>query len=197
MTDFKNVFFALLVCCIFSAQPANAQDTYTDKIIAPNMKRNLSGQSLAKGILEDNFIKGWASYAVTMTYNFGYNNYQQQLEQSAKHFTPEGWKNFLDALDEAKILEFVTKNKQFVATILTGEPVITGQGIESGIYTWHVTLPVETAYSNRVDLQKMAMNIELTIVRTDDKGNESGIGIKQWIAAVADETGPSAPDAAP
>ncbi|MBL1146902.1 MAG: DotI/IcmL/TraM family protein [Pseudomonadota bacterium] len=195
MTFLKTSLFALLACCVFFTQPANAQNPYADKIVAPNMKRDLTGKSLAQGLLDDNFIKGWASFAVTMTYNFGYNNYQQQLEASAKHFTPEGWKNFLAALDEAKILEFVIKNKQFVATMLIGEPIITHQGVnnENGLYTWEVTLPVETVYSNRIDLQKMNLDITLIIVRTADKGNESGIGIQQWIAAVAPEVGPSAP----
>ncbi|TNE26698.1 MAG: hypothetical protein EP349_09810 [Alphaproteobacteria bacterium] len=199
MKYFKSALFALLAFCVLSAQPAQAQDPYANKVVVPNMKRDLAGKSLAQGLLDDQFIKGWSSYAVTMTYNFGYNNYQQQLEQSAKHFTPEGWKNFLTALDEAKILEFVIKNKQFVATMLIGEPIITQQGVnnENGVYTWHVTLPVETVYSNRIDLQKMNLNIELTIVRTADKGNESGIGIQQWIAAAAAEIGPSpAADAA-
>lgn len=196
MTHFKIALFALLTCCIFSAQTANAQDPYADRIVAPNMKRDLSQKPLNQGVLEDNFIKGWASYAVTMTYNFGHNNYQQQLEQSAKHFTPEGWKKFLAALDEAKILEYVIENKKFVATVLIGDPVISRQGIESGIYTWHVTLPVKTAYASSGELQKMNLDIDLTIVRTSDKGNESGIGIQQWIAAAAPEIGPGVTDAA-
>jgi len=204
MTHFKTVLFSLFVVFTLltaSAGTANAQAAFDAtgnyKPVQPDIKRDLSGHPLTDGVLQPQFLKGWASLAVTETFNFGYNSYQKRLEQSAQYFTPEGWKNFLKALDEAQLLEFVVKNKQQVTTVLTGTPVVTSEGVENNVYTWHMELPVETAYAGDTNIETMPMIVSLTIVRTADKNSATGVGIQQWLATAVPTagTGATAPDA--
>lgn len=209
MTNFKKIFFSLFtifVLLVAGTGHAVAQAAFDPtgnyKPVQPDVKRDLSGRPLTEGVLQPQFLKGWASLAVTETFNFGYNSYQKRLEQSAKYFTPEGWKNFLQALDEAQLLEFVVKNKQQVTTVLTGAPVIAAEGVENNVYTWHVELPVETSYAGDTNIETMPMIVALTIIRTADKNSATGVGIQQWLAmpassADAPESPATAPDAAP
>lgn len=206
MTNFKTVLFSLFtIFALITASTGNAaaqapfDPTGNYKPVQPDIKRDLSGRPLTEGVLQPQFLKGWASLAVTETFNFGYNSYQRRLEQSSNYFTPEGWKNFLQALDEAKLLEFVVKNKQQVTTVLAGNPVITAEGIENNVYTWHMELPVETSYSGDTNIETMQMTVSLTIIRTADKNSATGVGIQQWLATAtpAAETGANRPDAAP
>ena len=205
MTHFKTTFlslFTILTLLVVNTGNAGAQAPFDPtgnyKPVQPDIKRDLSGRPLTEGVLQPQFLKGWASLAVTETFNFGYSSYQKRLEQSAKYFTPEGWKNFLQALDEAQLLEFVVKNKQQVSTVLTGTPTITSEGVENNVYTWHVDLPVETAYAGDTSIETMPMIVSLTIIRIADKNSATGVGIQQWLATAAKpaEIDPGTTDAA-
>ncbi len=134
-------------------------------------------------VLPDPFIKSWASQAVTEIFNFSHVDFRERLEAGAEYFNDTGWKNFLQALDDAKILEYVIQNNKAVMTVLTAEPVIAEQGVgEDGIHRWTVIIPVETTYIGKSEMNTIDMHITLTIVRSDLRDNTSGIAIQQWLA---------------
>ncbi|TVQ84877.1 MAG: hypothetical protein EA357_01960 [Micavibrio sp.] len=200
--DFSAVAFIFVFCiaAFLFSQTSAAETTEelpelqltpsedpTEHMPPPDLRRDLTEHGLHEPRLPDQFIKGWAAQSVTEVFNFSYSNFRQRLEAGAQHFNETGWKNFLQALDDAKILEYIIQNNQAVMTVLTAEPVIAEQGAgEDGIYRWTVILPVETTYIGDGNMQAMEMYVTLTVVRSNLRENTSGIAIQQWLAEARD-----------
>ncbi|MCK4608978.1 MAG: type IVB secretion system apparatus protein IcmL/DotI, partial [Gammaproteobacteria bacterium] len=80
----------------------------------------------------------WANRAAVAAYSYNFVNYRQALQQVQNEFTPDGWRNFEQALKNSRMLETVTAKKLVVSAVATGAPVILDRGVINGRYVWKV-----------------------------------------------------------
>ena len=124
-------------------------------------------------------IINWTNKAAVAAFNYDYKNYQQALGTASRYYTKSGWGNFMTALKASGNLDAVVKNQLTVIGQTTGTVQVVKEGVENGLYTWNVTVPIMVSYINAAKKIEQKGNANMTIVRTADNGLE--VGINQFI----------------
>jgi intracellular multiplication protein IcmL len=160
-TNVKHVFFA----------------TTSDGRIMPIVP--LNNAFISRGDLVS-----WVADVTKRVMQFGYHDYRLRLQDSAQHFTAEGWQTFTKALKDSRILESVDARKLVVDATIDGAPEVSREGEDAnGVYTWVVKVPMTIKYMGGQAPAEQRLDVTLTIVRVSTLERPRGIGISQWIAA--------------
>lgn len=175
------IVFLLLVAVNFNPEnnyfirlynSAGASDTTQDVPMIAMAEPNMSKPALLD----------WASQAATETLTFGFNDYSRRLPESARHFTKEGWVSFVKAIEKAKLLTAIEKNRQIVSAAPRATPTIVGEGLSNGQYVWQVEIPMMITTQLGAQKKDSASLIRLSIVRVPKSENPHGLGIQRWEA---------------
>src|SRR3990167_11287251 len=113
----------------------------------------------------------WVSEAIQNAFVYDFNNYDDQLKHAAKYFTTNGWKVFLDQLNNYANYNTVQTNKLFVNATPSGAPYIIRKGLLSGQYAWWVQMPVDINYTGYQSLPKKSLILQILIVRISTMNN--------------------------
>jgi len=125
----------------------------------------------------------WASTAAVAAYTYNYVNYRAELQAASEFFTPEGWDQFLRALNATNNLQAVKERRLIVSAVPTGAPVILQKGlVQTGRFAWQVRIPILVTFQNLNVFTQARYNITMLIQRVSTLNNPRGIGIAQYIA---------------
>lgn len=124
----------------------------------------------------------WANEAAVSTYSYNFVTYRKSLQDASDYFTQKGWKAFMNALKESRILDNVISKKLVVSAVATGAPIILTQGIIRKKYTWKVQIPMLVTYQSATQLKKQSLVVTMLISRTQKNIGNRSIGIYQFIA---------------
>jgi len=127
-------------------------------------------------------VVAWAAGRSQDVMRFGYSDFRQRLQSSARHFTPTGWESFTKAMKDARILEAVEARKLTVSLEIQAAPEVKKALEHDGVYTWYLQFPVEIKFDGQEPPQNISANLVLQIVRVSTLQNPDGISIEQWIA---------------
>ena len=129
----------------------------------------------------DAAIATWANRAAIAAYSYNFVNYRSELEAASGFFTPQGWRNFLQALKNSNNLEAVTQRKLIVSAVPTSSPIFLSKGLINGRYTWRVQMNILVTFQNPKEFSQQNNVITMLITRISTLNSPRGIGISQFI----------------
>ncbi|MES2212278.1 MAG: type IVB secretion system apparatus protein IcmL/DotI [Pseudomonadota bacterium] len=131
--------------------------------------------------LSPNTLLQWATQAATASYTFNFVNYRQAFQDARIYFTPDGYNNFIKAIEASRNLEAVKQKKLVVSAVPTGVPVVVNEGRISGRYAWQIEMPMLISYQSANE--RIVQNIKLTmlVLRVSTLESPRGLGIGQFI----------------
>jgi intracellular multiplication protein IcmL len=125
----------------------------------------------------------WANAAATAAYTYNFVNYRQELQSASEFFTPEGWREFMNALKSSNNLNSVIEKKLVVSAVATGAPIVLDQGVINGTYTWTVQMPMLVTYQSASQVARQTITVQMIIQRISTLNSARGIGISSFIAS--------------
>ena len=138
---------------------------------------------LEKPYLSSPDMLQWVNDALQRSFVFDFYHYNDQLKNAAHFFTPNGWKVFLDQLNNYVNYNNVQTNKMFVNAVPSGAPSIITEGLLSGRYAWWVEMPITISYFGIHRFSSRALTLQILVVRVSTLNNLAGVGIDNVIVA--------------
>lgn len=128
--------------------------------------------------LQDGQVTNFAVEAVTTSMTMDFANWRQDLAAASVYFQrPEGYQNFLSALEDAKILDFV-RERNLVSTAIANGAVITERGVDArGRYSWTLQIPLRVTYQSANERTTQDLLAEVVVSRVPTWESPSAIGI--------------------
>ena len=140
--------------------------------------------SLTDPTVTDSYVTQWAANAVQLAFSTDYIHWQQQLQTASANFTPDGWRNFLNALKSSNNLDTLTNLKMVSSAQLTEAPQITAKTIADGRYVWKIQMPLLITYTDGKQEINMTWNVTLIVVRMPVSDYPQRIAINNFLPEV-------------
>lgn len=125
----------------------------------------------------------WVSDVIPKAFVFDFNHYNDQLKTASQYFTSDGWKVFLNQLNNFANYNNVQAYKLFVTAEPTAAPTMLNEGLLLGRYAWWVELPIQINYSGYSPPPSKSLTLQVLVVRVSTLNNLTGIGIHNVIVA--------------
>jgi intracellular multiplication protein IcmL len=125
----------------------------------------------------------WANSAAIAAYTYNFVNYRQELQSASEFFTPDGWNQFIGALNSSNNLKAVLDKKLVVSAVAIGAPVILDQGVLNGTYTWTVQMPMLVTYQSASQNAEQKIVVKIVVQRISTLNSARGIGIASFVAS--------------
>ncbi|MDH0342002.1 DotI/IcmL/TraM family protein [Chromobacterium haemolyticum] len=139
---------------------------------------------LSEPYITQSALLNWAQSCVNDANTFDFANYQSQFQKNSQCFTPDGWEQFMVAIERAGTLETVKSQRLVASAVSAGALVITREGLRKGAYTWQIEYPITVTYqggqAGRTTItQKMLVTLMVSRVPTYEK--KEAVGIVQYV----------------
>lgn len=184
----RLVLFALLVSVVLNAALVGAFGYIVTHPPAPQyFATTINGRitpliPLDQPNMPPSTLLQWANAAATAAYTYNFVNYRQELQSASEFFTPDGWREFLNALTSSTNLNAVIDKKLVVNAVATGAPVILDQGVINGTYTWTIQMPMLVVYQSVSQVARQNVMVKMVIQRISTLNSARGIGISSFVA---------------
>lgn len=139
-------------------------------------------QSLRMPVVTNRYLLQWAGLAARACFNLNFVDFQKQLQSAATNFTPNAWQSFMDALKNSGSIDSLTENKLVMRAVVNGAPIILGQEIVHGRYTWQVQIPLLVTYTSANQQRKTNYIITMNIARVPVLEAAKSIQITSFVA---------------
>lgn len=139
-------------------------------------------QPLSQPVISQEAVLSWANQAIVSAYTYNFVSYRSQLQKLSDYFTPDGWKQFQDALTKTRNLQTVIAQQLVATAVATGAPVIEDQQVISGRYSWKISMPVLVKYQSSSKNYSQSLVVRIIVQRVPVYTNPKGVGIVQFIA---------------
>ena len=133
----------------------------------------------------DSAVLQWANTAAIAAYTYNFVNYRTELQAASSFFTPEGWAQFLSALQDSNNLDAVKAKKLIVSAVATRAPIILQEGLLNGVYAWRVQMPLLVTYQSASEFNQQNNVVTMLITRISTLNSPRGIGISQFVVGPA------------
>lgn len=132
--------------------------------------------------LNDGQVTNFAVQAITRSLTLDFANWRRDLSESSEYFVrPDGWNNFLEAIEGSGTLDFV-RNRRLVSTAVANGATIVRSGIDdTGKYSWTVQVPLTISYSSSSESSQDNVIAEILVSRVPTYQMASGIGIRMVV----------------
>lgn len=141
--------------------------------------------ALGQPFVSQQALLQWMGECVAGANSFDFVNYQRSFQQASTCFTPDGWEQFMAALEKAGTLATVKAQRLVVQGTQAGAAVITRQGVLNGVYTWQIEVPLLISYQGgQAGRGAINQNVIATVLvkRVATTESEQGVGIAQYVA---------------
>ncbi len=136
-------------------------------------------------------LLNWSVRAAASAMTLNYVEYRTQIEDTSDtYFTPQGAKQYQQALSVSNDLAAIQQGKYIVTAMATRAPQLLEQGIYqrspyTNRYAWQVNVPITITFQNEQQKKQRALAITLLVVRSstivDNKASNmdalQGIGV--------------------
>ncbi|MCE6959652.1 type IVB secretion system apparatus protein IcmL/DotI [Cereibacter sphaeroides] len=128
--------------------------------------------------LSDGAITNFAVEAITQGLTMNFATWRKDLAASSEYFDrPDGWNNFLEALEGSGVLEFVRNRRLISTAVANGATIVQSGADESGRYRWVVQVPITLTYQSSSEQNSEDHLAEIEIVRLPTWKTSRGVGI--------------------
>ncbi|MEW5423990.1 type IVB secretion system apparatus protein IcmL/DotI [Amorphus sp. 3PC139-8] len=122
-------------------------------------------------------ITAFAAEAVTAALTIDFANYRRDLKAAEPYFQhPEGWDNFLTALEKSGTLKYIVANRMVATAVANGASII-NSGSLNGQYSWRLQIPVTVTYESSSETARQDLLVELLIRRLQTYETPNGVGV--------------------
>lgn len=130
--------------------------------------------------LNDAAVLNFAVEAITNAMTLNFANWRSQLAQSSEFFErPNGWNNFLEALEGSGTLDLI-RNRNLVSSVVANGGVIINRGPDaSSRFRWVVQIPITISYQSSSESRTETRLAELEIVRLPTWRTSRAIGVSR------------------
>lgn len=174
-----NAVLAILLGYLITHPPAPKYfATSINGRITPLFPLNEPNQS-------DSAILQWANQAAIAAFSYNFVNYKTELQAASGFFTPDGWEQFLTALQQSNNLDAIRAKKMIVSAVATQAPIILKKGILNGSYAWRVQMPLLVTYQSASEFSQQTIVVTMLITRISPLNSPRGIGISQFVSGPA------------
>jgi intracellular multiplication protein IcmL len=136
--------------------------------------------ALSEPVVNTADLLQWATQAATAVFTYNFVNWRDELQRASENFTPEGWKNFQDALERSRNLELIISKKLVSSAVATGAPVVLEQGILGDRYAWKIQVPVLITYESANYRTRQSVLVTMLVTRVSTLNNPKGIAISAF-----------------
>ncbi|WP_264772346.1 type IVB secretion system apparatus protein IcmL/DotI [Defluviimonas salinarum] len=128
--------------------------------------------------LNDGQVTNFAVEAITRSLTFNFVNWRSDLAAASEYFErPNGWNNFLEAIEGSGMLDFV-RNRRLISSVVANGAVIVKAGPdETGRYSWIVQVPITITYQSSSEQSTDNRMAEIQISRLPTWQSSRGVGI--------------------
>lgn len=119
----------------------------------------------------------WVNDAIQKVFVFDFYHYNDQLQKASQYFTSDGWKVFLNQLNNYVNYNNVQTYKTFINAVPTSAPYILREGLLEGRYGWWVQMPITLNYIGYQRSTSQNITLQILVVRVSTLNNLNGVGI--------------------
>ena len=146
--------------------------------ITPLTPLNVPNQS-------ESAVLQWANQAAVAAYTYNFVNYRQELQAASEFFTPDGWRDFQNALSSSNNLASVRAKKLVVSAVATRAPIVLQKGRLGDRYAWRVQMPILVTFQSASEFSQQRNVVTMLITRISSLNSPRGIGIAQFVVEPA------------
>ncbi len=130
----------------------------------------------------------WVNDTIRQLFVFDFNNYKEQLNVLKPYFTEDGWKVYLNQLNNYANYNNVQKDRLFINVELASAPTIlqSPDPSVSGAYSWLVQVPIILKYAGGVNIPNKSIVLQVLVVRVPTLNNLNGVAIENMIVDQGD-----------
>ncbi len=138
-------------------------------------------QPLYEPLVDEDMLLTWASRAAIGAFSYNFLDYQDDLQQMRQYFTPGGFDNYLEALQQSGNLETVLSKRLVVKAAVTQVPVIVQHGLIKGRYAWKIEIPMLISYVSANENLEQPILVTMLVTRVSTQDKPQGIAIAQFV----------------
>lgn len=134
--------------------------------------------AISSPFLNNGQVTNFAVEAVTNAMTMDFKNWREDLAASSQYFQrPDGWENFLQALEASGTLDFI-RNRRLISNAVASQATIIDSGIDSrGRYSWTVQVKMMVTYESSSERSTEEMLAEVVISRIPTWESSRAVGI--------------------
>lgn len=134
--------------------------------------------AISSPFLNNGQVTNFAVEAVTNAMTMDFKNWREDLAASSQYFQrPDGWENFLQALEASGTLDFI-RNRRLISNAVASQATIVDSGIDSrGRYSWTVQVRMMVTYESSSERSTEEMLAEVVISRIPTWESSRAVGI--------------------
>ena len=134
--------------------------------------------AISQPFLKKGEVTNFAVEAITAAFTMDYKNWRKDLDDASIYFQrPEGWDNFLNAIQTSGTLDFI-RNRKLISDAVANGASILSQGIdENGRYSWTVQIPLKISFESQNQRSSESMTAEVIVSRLPVWESSAAVGI--------------------
>ena len=134
--------------------------------------------AVSQPFLNNGQVTNFAVQAVTRSLTMDFKNWREDLAEASEYFQrPDGWNNFLAALQESGTLQFI-QERRLISNAVANGAVIVDDGIDSrGRYSWTVQIPLKITMESASERSVEDMMAEVVVSRLPTWESPTAVGI--------------------
>lgn len=178
---FSTSILLLLLCAIMSWIGFMVKVDKPAQTFSINPKQEQPEQLITLPYPHQSFknITKWLELALMNTYSFDFNNYNERVDLASEYFTSDGYTMYKNALNNAKIQDFINKKIQ-VSLVTTREPVLINRGKFGTTEFLRFRAPVSISYFGGAKPIIQNQIVEILVLRVPAHQSPKGLAIAQY-----------------
>jgi intracellular multiplication protein IcmL len=132
--------------------------------------------------LHNGQVTNFAVEAITRAFTLDFANWRRDMSETSEYFErPDGWNNFLEAMEASGVLDFI-RNRRLVATaVANGATIVSSGPDELGRFAWIVQVPLTVTYESSSQTTRDNLLAEIQITRLPTWQTSRAVGITRVI----------------
>lgn len=128
--------------------------------------------------LNDGAVTNFATEAIIQALTLNFSDWRQQLAVASDYFErPNGWNNFLAAVEQAQYLQTI-RNRRLLTSVVVNGAAIVQRGLSAGgRYTWTLQVPITVTYQSANSTQNENRLVEIDITRLPTWQTSRAVGV--------------------
>ena len=128
--------------------------------------------------LTDGQITNFAVEAVTRALTMDFANWRSDLSGASAYFErPDGWNNFLDAIEDSGMLSYVREHRLVSTVVATGAVIVSAGLDDRKRFSWVVQIPLNVTYESASEISRDSLVAEMSISRLPTWEAPEAVGI--------------------
>lgn len=134
--------------------------------------------AVSSPFLNDGQVTNFAVEAVTRALTMDFKNWREDLSEASDYFQrPDGWNNFLSAIESSGTLDFV-RDRRLISNAVANGATIVDEGVDArGRYSWTVQVPLQVTFESANERSTEEMLAEVVVSRLPTWESSKAVGI--------------------